>query len=191
MFFARQPSSKAIETFLLDSRDLALSYAPAEISQPVAAPWRIDEIVGTIGRGRTDFERARTALLGWKQFDLGWVQLFPARVPAEAGGVVAVLVNHLGFWSLNGCRVLDVAGKPEENERVSVSYGTLVNHAESGQELFEVSMDDRSGDVVYRIHAVSRPRAAAARLGAPIVRRLQERFRADSIEAMKRTTGDA
>src|SRR5262245_30631278 len=111
MFFVRQPSSKVIERFLRDSQNLALSYAPAEILPVAPASWKVDEVVATIGRGRSDFERARNALVRWKQFDLGWVQLFPAGEAAEVESVVAVLVRHLGFWSLNGCRVLDVSAE--------------------------------------------------------------------------------
>jgi hypothetical protein len=76
--------------------------------------------------------------------DLGWVETFPGHAPVGAGTVVAVLIRHLGFWSLNGARV------------------------------------------VYRLRAASRPRAALARLGKPIVRALQARFRRDSLAAMTR-----
>jgi hypothetical protein len=66
------------------------------------------------------------------------------------------------------------------------AYGTLTNHAESGEELFEVSIDPASGEVRYRIRAASKPRAPLARLGYPIVRTLQARFRRDSVLAMRR-----
>jgi hypothetical protein len=42
--------------------------------------------------------------------------------------------------------------------------------------------------VKYRIRAISKPQAALARLGQPIVRALQARFRRDSVAAMKRAT---
>src|SRR4029450_5828515 len=46
-------------------------------------------------------------------------------------------------------------------------------------ELCEVFIDPPAGDVVYRLRAASRPRAALARIGRPIVRALQARFRRD------------
>ena len=49
-----------------------------------------------------------------------------------------------------------------------------------------MSLDRASGQVIYRIHAISRPRAALARLGYPIARYLQARFRRDSVAAMTR-----
>jgi uncharacterized protein (UPF0548 family) len=74
-----------------------------------------------------------------------------------------------------------------DESRFGFAYGTLTNHAECGEELFEVFIDS-SGDVLYRIRATSRPRAALAWLGQPIVRLLQAKFRRDSAAAMKRAT---
>jgi len=51
-----------------------------------------------------------------------------------------------------------------------------------------VFLNRDSDDVMYRIRAVSRPRAVLARLGHPFVRSLQARFRRESAEAMKRAT---
>jgi uncharacterized protein (UPF0548 family) len=141
-----------------------------------------------VGRGGADFERARTALLAWKHFDIGWVETFPRHAPVAAGTVVAVLIRHVGLWSLNGCRVLYSVGSPTDGVRFGFAYGTLSNHAESGEELSEVFMDSQSSDVMYRIHATSKPQAAFAHVGQPIVRALQARFRRDSAEAMLRAT---
>jgi len=66
------------------------------------------------------------------------------------------------------------------------AYGTLTNHAEAGEELFEVFLDPQTDQVMYRIRAVSWPQVMLARLGQPIVRLLQARFRRDSAAAMKR-----
>ncbi len=68
------------------------------------------------------------------------------------------------------------------------AYGTLTNHAESGEELFEVFIDPVSTAVMYRIRAISLPQTTLARIGQPIVRMLQARFRRDSAAAMKRAT---
>ena len=80
-------------------------------------------------------------------------------------------------------------GDLDRGTRFGFAYGTLTNHAESGEELFEVCLNPDSGAVVYRIRAVSRPRAALARIGYPVTRWLQARFRRDSAEAMRRATG--
>jgi uncharacterized protein (UPF0548 family) len=188
MFLARRPTPDVIDRFLRESQDLPLSYGPIGIVRARTAGRDVDEMTVVIGRGQGDFERARAALLAWNQFDIGWVETFPRRAPVAVGTVVAVLIRHLGFWSLNGCRVLYNVGSPADVARFGFAYGTLTNHAESGEELFEVFIDPRTEDVVYRIRATSRPQATLARFGQPIVRVLQERFRQQSAAAMKHAT---
>jgi uncharacterized protein (UPF0548 family) len=186
MFLARRPPARVIDRFLRESQDLPLSYGPIGLVRTRPVDRDVDEVTVTIGHGQADFERARAALLAWKQFDIGWVETFPHRAPVAVGTVVAVLIRHLGFWSLNGCRIVYGIGGPSDAVRFGFAYGTLTNHAESGEELFEVFLDPLTEDVMYRIRATSWPQAALARCGQPIVRVLQERFRAHSIAAMKR-----
>ena len=188
MFLAQRPTRNVIDRFLRESQDLPLSYGPIGIVRTSTAGSDLDELTVAIGRGQADFERARAALLAWRQFDIGWVQTFPRHAPVAVGTVVAVLIRHLGFWSLNGCRVLYSLGSPRDVTRFGFAYGTLTNHAESGEELFEVFVDPRTEDVVYRIRATSWPQATLARFGQPIVRALQERFRDHSVAAMKLAT---
>jgi uncharacterized protein (UPF0548 family) len=183
MFFVRRPSQDAIRSFVRDSQELPLSYGPIGIVNGETPCRDLDEAIVTIGRGRTDFDRAKAALMAWKQFDIGWVATFPRHAPVAVGTVVAVLIQHLGFWSLNGCRVLYSVGG---DGRFGFAYGTLTNHAESGEELFDVFLDSESDEVRYRIRATSKPQAALARIGQPIARALQARFRRDSAAVMKR-----
>jgi len=188
MFLTRRPSRLAIDRFLHDSQELPLSYGPIGIVRGETVRHDLDEAIVAIGNGKADFERARTALIAWKQFDIGWVETFPRDAPVEVGTVVAVLIRHFGFWSLNGCRVLYRVGCLDDNARFGFAYGTLTNHAEAGEELFEVFVDPQTDDVIYRIRATSWPRATLARIGYPIVRVLQARFRRHSVEAMQRAT---
>ena len=186
MFLLRRPSSRDIDRFLERSRALPLSYAPIGIAGEHPAGYNVDAEVAAIGHGDADFERARAALLAWHHFGLGWVDIFPRRPSVEVGTVVAILIRHLGLWSLNGARIVYTVGAADGGNRFGFAYGTLTNHAESGEELFEVLIDPARGVVTYRIRAVSRPRAVLARIGRPVVRRLQAHFRCDSAAAMKR-----
>ena len=189
MFLTRRPSRVTIDTFLRVSEGLPLSYGPVGLVTEQAAGRHVDEQVVAIGRGRADFQRARDALVNWRQFDIGWVETFPRQAPVAVGTVVAVLIRHLGFWSLNGCRVVyTVGGLEGEAARFGFAYGTLPNHAEAGEELFEVFVDPRTDEVMYRIRATSRAQAALARIGHPFVRVLQARFRRQSAAAMERAT---
>ncbi len=188
MFCAQRPSMDAIERFLRDSQDLPLSYGPIGIVREKSAGRQLDEEIFVIGHGTVDCERARAALMEWKQFDIGWVELFPRVAPVEQGTVVAVLIRHFGFWSLNGCRIVYSLGDRHRDNRFGFAYGTLTNHAEAGEELFEVFLNTASDEVLYRIRAVSWPRVLVTRLGQPAVRVLQARFRRDSAKAMTRAT---
>ena len=188
MFLARRPTPHEIERFLHDSQDLPLSYGPIGIVTSNMVHRRLDEATVAVGRGVADFARARAALVAWKQFDIGWVETFPRHPPVTAGTVVAVLIRHFGFWSLNGCRVLYDIGSPTDAARFGFAYGTLTNHAESGEELFEVFIEPQTQDVVYRIRAISWPQTALTRVGQPVVRALQARFRLDSVAAIARAT---
>jgi uncharacterized protein (UPF0548 family) len=188
MFLAGRPTPHQIERFLHESQDLPLSYGPIGILTTNTVHRRLDEATVAVGRGGADFERARAALIAWKQFDIGWVETFPRHAPVTAGTVVAVLIRHFGFWSLNGCRVLYDVGSSTDAARFGFAYGTLTNHAESGEELFEAFIDPQTQDVVYRIRATSWPQAALTRVGQPVVRALQARFRRDSVAAIARAT---
>ena len=189
MFLVRRPSPQTIDRFIRESQDLPLSYGPIGIVRADTDRQCLDQTITAIGRGSADFERARAALIAWKHFDVGWVEAFPKHAPVVVGTVVAVLIRHLGFWSLNGCRVLYTVGGLTDAARFGFAYGTLMNHAEAGEELFEVFVDPETDEVMYRIRATSWPRATLARLGQPIVRVLQARFRRHSVAALKRATG--
>jgi uncharacterized protein (UPF0548 family) len=191
MFLARRPSPKRIDRFLRESQDLPLSYSPAGIVRTDTGREDLDEATVLIGHGKAAFERARAALIAWKQFDIGWVETFPRHAPVAVGTVVAILMGHFGFWSLNGCRVLYGVGGLDDGARFGFAYGTLTNHAESGEELFEVFIDPHTDEVIYRIRAVSWPQATLARVGQPIVRVLQERFRRHSAAVMKRAASSS
>jgi len=188
MFLVRRPSAERIARFVRESQELPLSYGPIGLLKTGAARSDVDETSVAIGRGEADFARARAALMAWKQFDVGWVETFPRGAPVEAGTDVALLIRHLGFWSLNGCRVLYTVGPLDDAPRFGFAYGTLTNHAETGEELFEVRIDPLTNDVMYRLHAISWPQATLAQIGKPIARALQARFRRDSAAAMRRAT---
>jgi uncharacterized protein (UPF0548 family) len=186
MFLRSRPTHSAIEDFLEQSQGLPLSYEPIELKEHAPPDFRIDEASGSLGYGNATFVRARIALSEWRQFDLSWVELFPRYAPIEPGTVVAVLIRHLGFWSLNGCRVLYTTGDSEKGPAFGFGYGTLTNHSEKGEELFQVEICPESEEVTYRIRSISKPRALPARIGYPITRSLQARFRRDSILAMQK-----
>ncbi len=190
MFLIRRPSQTEISEFLDQSRDLPLSYEPVGIARQSPRGFNADLASAVIGHGRETFERAKIALAQWRHYEMDWVELFPRGASIEPGTVVAVLVRHLGFWSLNGCRVVYGIGDMQSETNFGFAYGTLTNHAELGEEIFEVMLEPESEEVIYRIQAVSKPRAALARIGFPITRVFQEHFRRDSLGALQRAISE-
>jgi uncharacterized protein (UPF0548 family) len=106
------------------------------------------------------------------------------RCGSSPGTTVVVVVRYLGLWWINACRIVRVVSN--ELEGWGFSYGTFLAHAESGEESFMVAIQPSDGLVTYHLRAASRPRALVARLGYPLTRALQARFRRDSAAAMKR-----
>ncbi len=186
MFLIRRPTQRQIAEFLDQSRDLLLSYDPVGIARQTPEGFNADLASEVIGHGRETFERAKNALAQWRHYEMGWVELFPRGAAIELETNVAVLVHHLGFWSLNGCRVVYGIGDVESETNFGFAYGTLTNHAEMGEEIFEARLEPESEAVIYRIQAVSKPGAPMARIGYPIARYFQEQFRRDSIRALQR-----
>lgn len=183
MFLVRRPQQRAIDEFLRASQELPLSYTPVGVARSGGRGFRSDELKVRIGSGEAAYRRGMRALREWRQFDLRWTTVFPRAASTSPGTVVAVLIKHLGFYSLNGARVVYSIGS-EHSTEFGYAYGTLTNHAESGEEIFAVRFDESTGAVTYHLRAASRPRVFLARAGFPVTRALQARFRRHSARAM-------
>jgi uncharacterized protein (UPF0548 family) len=122
----------------------------------------------------------------WEHFSLGWIEAWPADAPIHRGEVVAVVARAFGQWSVNASRIVYVVDQTGPTRRYGFAYGTLPGHVESGEERFIIEWDQATGTVWYDILAFSRPRHVLARIGYPLVRRLQKRFGRESAAAMVR-----
>jgi uncharacterized protein (UPF0548 family) len=187
MFRFTRPSEAAIRTFLEAQARLELSYPDVEATanQPPAG-YTVDRTRVRLGAGQAVFHAAQAALRRWEQFHLGWVELCWPQTPLEPGQVVGLLAHFFGLWSLNACRVVYAVQEPR---RFGLAYGTLPEHAESGEERFTVTWEEVDDAVYYDILAFSRPNGLLSRLGYPLARRLQRRFARDSAAAMLRAVG--
>jgi uncharacterized protein (UPF0548 family) len=186
MFRVTKPSPEDVARFLTAAAASPLSYREVGIAWgPPPAGYNVDGAEVRLGTGDGTFRNAVDALRRWTMFDLGWMTATPSADSIAPSVNVVVLVRHLGFWSLNACRVVYLLSSDAKTERWGFAYGTLRDHAEEGEEVFEVCLDRATGEVAYRLRAVSRPRALLARLGYPYARRLQTRFRLDSCRRMR------
>src|SRR5579884_1461709 len=123
MFLLNRPSAAEIAAFLRQAPAQPLSYGPIGLVHNNVGGWRLDEASAAVGRGADDFARAVAALRAWAHFDLGWLELHPRDASIAPGTDVAILIRHLGFWSLNGCRVVYQVG--DGGTRFGYAYGTL------------------------------------------------------------------
>lgn len=187
MLFLRPPAEERIRAFLTAQRGLELTYAAvgATATTPPAG-YVVDHTRTELGHGENAFLAARKALEGWRQFRLGWLEAIPEDAPIEVGQVVAILARFGRLWWLNACRIVSVFDEDGPVKRFGFAYGTLPDHAGTGEERFLVEWDRETGNVWYDILAFSRSRHPLARLGYPWVRSLQKSFGRDSAAAMRR-----
>lgn len=185
MFLLTKPSEDRIKRFIDSQRDLPFSYPEvgATLSSP-PAHYTLDHNRIDIGRGAEVFNRAIGAIRRWKMFDMPWIRLCWPDSEIEVGTTVAVLAQHLGFFSLNACRIVLVIDTDDAIKRFGFAYGTLPNHAERGEERFTVEWNRENDVVTYDILAFSQPGNILAKLGYPFARRLQKKFAAGSKKAM-------
>ena len=189
MFCWSKPGREAIEAFLLAQRNARFSYAEVGSSRDLApAGYTVDHNRIQLGEGVAAFELAKRAIREWKMFDMRWVELCWPDTPIEAGATVAILISHLGFWSLNVSRIVYVIEEHGATEKFGFAYGTLAEHGEIGEERFTVEFNAADQTVWYDLYAFSRP-GALARLAYPYTRALQRRFARESMAAMVRAVG--
>ena len=187
MLSLRKPSADALRRFLAAQRELPFTYAAVgATAETPPAGYVVDRTRIKLGEGEAVFRSAVAALRQWQQFRLGWVEAWPSDTPIRPGEVVAVMGRAIGVWWLNACRVVYVVDEAGPISKFGFAYGTLPGHVESGEERFLIEWDKSDNSVWYDIIAFSRPNQFSARLGYPVVRRLQKRFGRDSAASMLR-----
>jgi uncharacterized protein (UPF0548 family) len=187
----RRPSADTVREFLAAQAKLGFTYTAvgATASLPPTG-YVVDHTRIKLGEGEEVFAKAKAALGRWDQFRLGWVEAWPPETPIRTGEVVAVVARRVGFWWLNACRIVYVVDELGPVCRYGFAYGTLPDHAGSGEERFLVEWDRASGEVWYDLLAFSRPQWFLSRLGYRYMRRLQKRFGRESAAAMVRAVGN-
>jgi len=182
MFLIHRPPERRIREVLASQGGAGFSYADVGATRiETPAGYQAHRERFALG-GPGVFERARQAIREWRMFDMGWLELCWPNAPIARGSTVGVLAHHLGFWSLHVARIVYVVDEPL---KYGFAYGTLAEHAESGEEWFGV--EQRSDDSVwYEVLAFSRERHVLAKIGYPFTRSLQRKFRRDSGRAMQK-----
>ncbi len=187
MFLLQRPTEAEIDAFLRARKADTFSYPEVGATRGSPPPgYNIDHNRTILGRGDDVLELAKQAVRDWKMFDVPGLKLCYPDTPIEPGRNVAPLAHHLGFYSLNACRIVYLVDEPH---RFGFAYGTLSEHAEIGEERFIVEFDPHSGQVWYDILAFSRPGHFLVKLGYPYSRYKQKQFAVGSKAAMLRAVG--
>ena len=84
-------------------------------------------------------------------FDLGWVRIYPSAPPIRTDENVAVMARWCNVYFVNACRIVDTIHEHLPIQRYGFVYGTLEDHAESGEERFTVEWDRHKDEVWYDI----------------------------------------
>lgn len=190
MFSLTAPSEDEVRRFISKQKESGFSYREvAESDSAIPSGYKVDHNRIQLGRGEDTWQRAVQAIRAWKMFSMPWVNLHWPSAPILVGTDVAVSVLHFGFYSLNACRIVYTVDEEGSVNRFGFAYGTLAEHAESGEERFTVEWKRADDTVWYDILAFSRPRQMLAKLGYPLSWLLQKRFAEGSKAAMVKAAG--
>jgi uncharacterized protein (UPF0548 family) len=152
----------------------------ATLTGQIPTGYRYEEFATPLGHGDDVFGRACGALREWRP-QRGAGLSVAADGPLAVGTTVALAAPLPVGFAVAVCRVVDVVDEPG---RFGFAYGTLPEHPEEGEELFDVRRGD-GGEVVFRIAVFSRPHQVLARLVSPFARRLQARATQRYLDAMR------
>jgi uncharacterized protein (UPF0548 family) len=183
----QKPTAETLRRFLAEQAALDFSYpAVGATAATPPAGYVVDRTRMELGVGEAVFEAAKTALKQWQPFRLGWVEVWSPDTPLEVGQMVAIMGWAVGFWWLNGCRIVYTVDVSGPITQFGFAYGTLPGHVESGEERFLIEWDHATDQVSYDLLAFSQPNHILTRLGYAVVRRKQKRFGRDSATSMFR-----
>ena len=185
----REPSDARVRRFLKGQRSLPFSYPEGGASRDGAPPgYGVNHHRGRLGTGAHTFARAVEAMGRWKMYETGWTRLCWPDAPIAEGTVVGVIGRHLGFRSLNACRIAYVfEDEGPSLKRYGFAVGTLPGHVERGEERFTVESHAVDDAVFYEVFAFSRPAHPLVGAAGPLARLIQRRFAVDSLRSMRTT----
>lgn len=182
MFLLRRPGKRLVARAFHQGATAGFNYAAkrSTIEKPPSGFFRNDTSA-MLGEGEECWMQAVEALRRWRATRLRWCEFLSLTGEPVRGDMVVARVKHLGFWSLQPSRIVDVYSEPR---CYAFTIRTLPQHDEQGEERFEVEWLS-SGQVRFRIRSYSRPAHLAGWLALSYVRYLQRRFARDAMHIMQ------
>lgn len=186
MFSLRRPTEAVIRRRLAAQESLPFTYPEVGATRRGApGGYPLNHHRARLGSGALTYGRAVEAVRRWAMYELSWTTLCWPDAPIRPGVAVGVLVRHLGFWSLNPCRIVYVLEENGAVERYGFAFGTLPGHAERGEERFTVEWHRGDDSVWYEIFTFAAAHHWLVRLAPPFLRAVQTRFGRESLRAMQ------
>ena len=184
MIRSSAPDTATLRSFLAAQQGKDFSYPEVGATQgDFPRGYKHDSRRWRIGDGEQAFRAAQSALRSWRMFPPGWSRVFPGEVPQAEGRTFALVFHLYGLYWVNAARIVYLIEDSKTLRRSGFAYGTLAEHVECGEERYMVEMAN-DGSVWYSLSAFSKPNHPLARVGYPLVRRLQRRFAHDSVKAL-------
>ena len=187
MLLFSAPSESRVERFLAENRASHFTYSEMGATAGLIPPlYTTDHNRVKLGNGSRTWTAAVEAIRSWQMFNLDWIRLYSPSTPIVPGENVAVLASYFNCYWLNACRIVYVVDENTPLKRFGFAYGTLEDHAESGEERFLVEWNRDTDEVWYDLLAFSRPNQFLSRIGYPFTRQAQKKFATGSKAAMVR-----
>lgn len=146
-----------------------------------------------LGSGPLTFRLAKSALVSWTHFRLGWA-FVDSETPIQTGAKFCVCLKEVVPWVMMPLQIAYVtdtstpalplaAASQPINARFGFGSGTLQGHLLAGEERFSIEWDEND-QVWYEIFSFSKPAHFLSVIGYPYVQLRQKYFAQQSTDAM-------
>ena len=181
----QKKKKKKKNTFNVDEEDVGKTKNFTNAKKTKSYYYAIDETKVLLGtNGDVDYEKAKSALKSWKQFQLGWTEVDEATRVRKGQKVCVMIQPFPRVWLLNPLEITYVS--EEKKKSYSFAHTTLQGHLLAGEEKFTVEKDLQNDRVYFKVETFSKPDHILAKVMYPAVRALQKIFGAHAGFEMKK-----
>ena len=184
----KKKKKKKKNTFNVDEEDVGKTKNFTDVKKKKkkkSCCYAIDETKVLLGtNGDVDYEKAKSALKSWKQFQLGWTEVDEATRVRKGQKVCVMIQPFPKVWLLNPLEITYVS--EEKKKSYSFAHTTLQGHLLAGEEKFTVEKDLQNDRVYFKVETFSKPDHILAKVMYPAVRALQKIFGAHAGFEMKK-----
>lgn len=180
-----EKKKKKNTSFNVDEEDVGKTKNFTNAKKTKSYYYAIDETKVLLGtNGDVDYEKAKSALKSWKQFQLGWTEVDEATRVRKGQKVCVMIQPFPRVWLLNPLEITYVS--EEKKKSYSFAHTTLQGHLLAGEEKFTVEKDLQNDRVYFKVETFSKPDHILAKVMYPAVRALQKIFGAHAGFEMKK-----